>query len=87
MWLLSWILIGLIMGAIARAVLPGRVNGGWVTTLVVGVIGALVGGFIGRAFGANPNDAFFSFSTWLWAFLGSLVVLAVVGLFAGRKSR
>ena len=41
---ISWILIGLIMGAIARSVLPGRTNGGWVTSLIIGVIGAIVGG-------------------------------------------
>lgn len=87
MWFLSWILIGLIMGAIARAILPGRANGGWVVTLIIGVVGAIVGGFIGRAlFDADANESFFSLTTWLWAFIGSLIVLGVWGLVTGRKS-
>lgn len=85
MWILSWILIGLIMGAIARAVLPGRASGGWFVSLVVGVIGAIVGGFVGRLFEAEPNQAFFSFSTWFFAFIGALVVLAIVGAVSGKK--
>jgi len=85
MWFLSWIVIGLIMGAIARAILPGRASGGWFISLIVGVLGAIVGGFIGRAFGANPNQHFWSLSTWFWAFVGSLVVLFLWGLVAGRR--
>lgn len=87
MWLLSWILIGLIMGAIARAVLPGRANGGWIVTLIIGVVGAIVGGFIGRnVFNSNANDQFFSLATWFWAFIGSLIVLAIWGLLSPKKS-
>lgn len=86
MWFLSWIVIGLIMGAIARAIMPGRAAGGWVVTLIIGVVGAFVGGFIGRAFGSDPNQEFWSFSTWFWAFIGSLVVLLIWGLIAGRRS-
>lgn len=86
MWLLSWILIGLIMGAIARAVLPGRANGGWVVSLVIGIVGAIVGGFIGRnVFNANPNDHFFSLATWFWAFIGSLIVLAIWGALSRKN--
>ena len=48
---ISWILIGLIMGAIARSVLPGRTNGGWVTSLIIGVIGAIVGEYMGASAG------------------------------------
>ncbi|WP_307843928.1 GlsB/YeaQ/YmgE family stress response membrane protein [Sanguibacter suaedae] len=86
--LLSWIIIGLVAGAIARAVLPGRAGGGWLTSLVVGVVGAIVGGYIGRHyFGASTNESIFDIGTWLWAFLGSLLVLAIVGLVAGGRSR
>ena len=87
MWILSWIVIGLIMGAIARAILPGRAIGGWGVTLFVCVVGAFVGGFIGRAFGSDPNQEFWSFSTWFWAFIGSLVVLLIWGLISGRRSK
>ncbi|WP_265521730.1 GlsB/YeaQ/YmgE family stress response membrane protein [Oerskovia flava] len=85
MGFLSWILIGLIMGAIARAVMPGRAGGGWIVTLLVGILGALVGGFLGGLFGFEPNEGFFSWSTWIWAFIGSLVVLLIWGAVSGRK--
>ncbi|WP_264032478.1 GlsB/YeaQ/YmgE family stress response membrane protein [Cellulosimicrobium sp. SH8] len=85
---IGWILIGLIMGAIARAILPGKAAGGWIVTLVVGVLGALLGGWIGGAlFGADANDAFFSLTTWFWAFVGSLLVLLIWGAIAGRSTR
>lgn len=83
---ISWILIGLIMGAIARAVLPGRTDGGWVTSLIIGVVGALLGGWIAQAlFNVESNTGFFSFTTWLWAFIGSLLVLVIWGAVTGRK--
>ncbi|XBH20951.1 GlsB/YeaQ/YmgE family stress response membrane protein [Jonesiaceae bacterium BS-20] len=83
---LSWILIGLIMGAIARSVLPGRTNGGWITSLIIGIVGAILGGWIASAaFGVESNTGFFSFTTWLWAFIGSLLVLVIWGAVTGRK--
>ncbi|WP_313276921.1 GlsB/YeaQ/YmgE family stress response membrane protein [Timonella senegalensis] len=82
---IAWILIGLIMGAIARAVLPGRADGGWVVTLVVGVIGAIVGGWIASMVGSSSNNGFFDLKTWLFAFLGSLVVLFIWGAVSGNK--
>lgn len=86
MSIISWILIGLIMGAIGRAVLPGRAEGGWVVSLLVGIAGALLGGFIGReVFNASTNDGFFDLATWFWAFIGSLIVLGIWGALTGRK--
>ena len=85
MGFLSWILIGLIMGAIARAVMPGKAAGGWIVTLIVGIVGAIVGGWIGGLFGFDANEGFFSWATWIWAFIGSLVVLFIWGLIAGRS--
>ncbi len=82
---ISWILIGLIMGAIARSVLPGRTEGGWVTSLVVGVIGAVVGGWIANMVGSSSNNGFFDLKTWFFAFVGSLVVLLIWGAVTGRK--
>lgn len=56
MGIIGWILIGLIMGAIARAILPGKAAGGWFITLVVGVLGALLGGWIGGALFKRPGQ-------------------------------
>ena len=49
MGIIGWILIGLIMGAIARAIVPGKQKGGWIVTLLLGIVGALLGGFIASA--------------------------------------
>lgn len=85
MGFISWILIGLIMGAIARAVLPGRTEGGWITSLIVGVVGAIVGGWIANMVGSDSNNGFFDLTTWFFAFIGSLVVLLIWGAVTGRK--
>ena len=54
---IGWILIGLIMGAIARAILPGKAAGGWIVTLIVGVLGALLGGWIGGAWRSSSSGS------------------------------
>jgi len=87
MGILGWIVLGLIAGAIAKAVLPGRQGGGWIITLVVGVVGALLGGWIGSLiFGGGLGD-FFDLRTWLLAILGAVIVLLIYGAIAGRRSR
>jgi uncharacterized membrane protein YeaQ/YmgE (transglycosylase-associated protein family) len=80
MGIIGWILLGLLAGAIAKGILPGRQGGGWIITLVLGIAGALLGGFIGSAlFGVGISD-FFSISTWLLAIGGSILVLLIYGL-------
>lgn len=86
MTFIGWIILGLLAGAIAKAIMPGQQGGGWLATLVLGVVGALVGGWIGSAiFNVGLNE-FFDLSTWLLAILGSLVVLAVWGFLTKRRS-
>ena len=82
---LGFILLGLIAGAIAKAILPGRQGGGWIATLVLGVIGALIGGWIGGAVFDIGYDGFFSIQSWLIAIVGAIVVLLVYGLITGRR--
>jgi uncharacterized membrane protein YeaQ/YmgE (transglycosylase-associated protein family) len=83
----AFLLLGLIAGAIAKAILPGRQGGGWLVTLVLGVVGALLGGFLGGLlFGVNLGE-FFSIETWLLAIGGSLIVLLIYGAVTGRKRR
>ncbi|NNV10131.1 GlsB/YeaQ/YmgE family stress response membrane protein, partial [Geobacillus sp. MMMUD3] len=85
MGFIAYLILGLIAGAIAKAILPGRQGGGWIATLILGVIGALVGGWLGGLiFGAEMN-AFFSLSTWLCAIGGSIIVLLIWGLITGRS--
>jgi uncharacterized membrane protein YeaQ/YmgE (transglycosylase-associated protein family) len=87
MGILGFLLLGLIAGAIAKAILPGRQGGGWVITLVLGVVGALLGGWIGSLiFGGGLGD-FFDLRTWLLSILGAVIVLLIYGAVVGRRSR
>lgn len=82
-----FLLLGLIAGAIAKLILPGKQGGGWIATLVLGVIGALLGGWIGGMLFGEGVDAFFSLSSWLLAIGGSLIVLLIWGFITSRGSK
>ena len=87
MGILAFLILGLIAGALAKAILPGRQGGGWVITLVLGVVGAILGGWIGSLiFGGGLGD-FFDLRTWLLSILGAVIVLLVYGAVTGRKSK
>jgi uncharacterized membrane protein YeaQ/YmgE (transglycosylase-associated protein family) len=85
MGIIGWILIGLIMGALAKAAL-NRKGGSWVGSLLIGVVGALVGGFLGSIAFDRGIGSFWSPWTWLLAFVGSVIVLAVWGAISGRSA-
>lgn len=85
MTIFGWILIGLIAGSLAKAILPGKQGGGWIATLVLGVVGAMVGGFIGNAVFGGGLQEFFSLQTWLLATGGSIVVLLIWGMVTGKR--
>jgi len=80
MGIIGWIVLGLVAGAIAKAILPGTQGGGWIITLVLGVVGALLGGFIGSAVFGIGLEGFFSIQTWLLAIGGAIIVLLIYGL-------
>jgi uncharacterized membrane protein YeaQ/YmgE (transglycosylase-associated protein family) len=81
----GFLILGLVAGAIAKLILPGKQGGGWFVTLILGIVGALLGGWLGGIiFDVNLNE-FFSISTWLLAIGGSLIVLLIYGLIVGRK--
>jgi uncharacterized membrane protein YeaQ/YmgE (transglycosylase-associated protein family) len=83
---LSFIILGLIAGVIAKLILPGRQGGGWFITLLLGVVGALLGGWLaGLIFGIGYDD-FWSIQSWLIAIVGSIIVLLIWGLIT-RNSR
>ncbi|PZP23318.1 MAG: GlsB/YeaQ/YmgE family stress response membrane protein, partial [Cutibacterium granulosum] len=65
MGIIAWIVLGLIAGAIAKAIMPGEQGGGWFATLILGVVGAMLGGFIGKAIFHVQLDRFWSLKTWL----------------------
>ncbi|MCT9869860.1 GlsB/YeaQ/YmgE family stress response membrane protein [Paenarthrobacter aurescens] len=82
----GFLLLGLLAGAIAKLILPGRQGGGWFVTLLLGVVGALLGGWIGGLIFNTGLQEFFSLTTWLLAIGGSIIVLLIYGLVTGRKA-
>ncbi|GAA1347468.1 GlsB/YeaQ/YmgE family stress response membrane protein [Arthrobacter koreensis] len=87
MGIIGFLILGLIAGAIAKALLPGRQGGGIIITMVLGVVGALLGGFIGNAIFGVGLEEFFSIQTWLVAIVGSIIVLLVYGMITKRGAR
>jgi uncharacterized membrane protein YeaQ/YmgE (transglycosylase-associated protein family) len=86
MGIIAFLILGLLAGYIAKAVLPGRDPGGLLITLAIGVVGALLGGFLaGFLFGSDPLDEFFDISTWLTAIVGAVLLLLLYRAVAGRR--
>jgi uncharacterized membrane protein YeaQ/YmgE (transglycosylase-associated protein family) len=77
MGVIGWILLGLIAGAIAKAIHRGEEPGGVLGTLAVGVLGALLGGFVASAAGVGGIGSFFSIGTWVIAIGGAFVLLLI----------
>ena len=86
MGIIAFIILGLLAGLIAKAIMPGKDPGGYIVTAVIGVVGALLGGFLAAAlFGAHPLDEFFDISTWLTAIVGSIILLAIYRVVVDRN--
>ncbi|MGO1507945.1 MAG: GlsB/YeaQ/YmgE family stress response membrane protein [Microbacteriaceae bacterium] len=87
MGFLAFLLLGLIAGAIAKLILPGKQGGGWFVTLLLGVVGAILGGWLGSLiFGVGINE-FWSLSSWALAIGGAIIVLLIYGLIVGRGNK
>jgi len=80
---LGWILFGLIVGIVAKLLMPGRDPGGFIVTMALGIAGALLGGFLGRAVGwYGPNDG----AGFLMSVLGAIVLLALYRMLFVRRT-
>jgi len=85
MGIIGWILLGLLAGIIAKAIMPGDDPGGIIVTTLIGIAGALLGGLIARALDlGDPIDEFFDLSTWIAAIIGAIVLLLIYRLVVGR---
>jgi uncharacterized membrane protein YeaQ/YmgE (transglycosylase-associated protein family) len=82
---IAWIVVGLIAGWLAKMIMPGREPGGFVMTLVIGVVGAVIGGFIWNMMGATGPTGFNIGSIFI-ATIGALVLLAIWKAVAGRTA-
>ena len=81
MGIIGWVILGLCAGAIARIILPGdRGPGGCIGTTVIGIVGALLGGFIASALDIGEIGDFFDLGTWLIAIGGSVLLLLIIGV-------
>ena len=86
MGFIGWIVLGLIAGAIAKAIKPGKQGGGFLATLLLGVLGAVLGGWLGSAIFGVGVEEFWSLATWLLAIGGALILLVIWGLLTRNKS-
>jgi uncharacterized membrane protein YeaQ/YmgE (transglycosylase-associated protein family) len=79
---IGWIIFGLIVGALAKLVMPGRDPGGIIVTMAIGIAGAVIGGWIGRLAGwYGPNDA----AGFVMSLLGAILLLWMYRLAVGRR--
>lgn len=76
MGILSWIILGLIAGALAKLIMPGKDGGGWILTMALGIAGAFVGGWIGTMVGFGSVDGI-NIGSILTAIVGALVLLGI----------
>ncbi|HEX5928103.1 MAG TPA: GlsB/YeaQ/YmgE family stress response membrane protein [Solirubrobacterales bacterium] len=85
MGIIGWIVLGLLAGAIAKAIMPGEDPGGIIVTMLIGIAGAIVGGLIASALDIGDIDEFFDIGTWLIAIGGSLLLLGAYRMIAGDR--
>jgi uncharacterized membrane protein YeaQ/YmgE (transglycosylase-associated protein family) len=87
MGILSWIVFGLIAGGLAKWIMPGKDPGGCIVTILIGIAGAMLGGYVGSRFLNIGDITGFDLRSLLLAVLGSVILLALYRIVAGRSRR
>lgn len=82
--IIGWMVFGLIAGAIARLLVPGRQPIGLLATMILGIIGSFVGGFLGSLF---TGGELWSAAGWIGSIIGAIIVLAIWVMLAGRRGK
>jgi uncharacterized membrane protein YeaQ/YmgE (transglycosylase-associated protein family) len=85
MGIIGWIVFGLVIGLIARALVPGRQNMGIIATTLLGIVGSVIGGLVGSAIAGQPGE--WHAAGWIGSILGAIVLLLVAGGFFTRRHR
>jgi uncharacterized membrane protein YeaQ/YmgE (transglycosylase-associated protein family) len=83
--IIGWIVFGLIAGIIAKAIMPGRDPGGAIVTILLGIAGSLVGGFIGRALFYSGDSTPGMIMSMVFAVIGAIILLAAYRLIRGNS--
>lgn len=83
MGLIYTLLVGLVVGAIAKLLMPGKDPGGWIITIVLGIAGAWVGSFLGRTFGLYAEG---EAAGWIASVVGAMILLFAYRLISGKKA-
>ncbi len=81
--IIAWIIIGLVAGALAKLIMPGDDPGGFIVTILIGIAGAFVGGFLMRLIGVGEGGLIW---TILVATLGAIILLIIYRMFAGQRT-
>ncbi|MEX2027061.1 MAG: GlsB/YeaQ/YmgE family stress response membrane protein [Pirellulaceae bacterium] len=84
--IISWVVFGLVIGLIARLLYPGRQPMGLLTTMVLGIVGSLVGGFISWGLGFRPEEGAFRGAGWIMSIVGALIVVWVSLYLSSRST-
>ena len=87
LWILGWIIFGLIAGIIAKAIMPGKDPGGAIVTILLGIAGSLVGGFIGERLLYSADSGPGRIMSLVFAVIGAIILLALYRLIRGRSMR
>ena len=86
MEILSWIIFGLVAGSVAKLLMPGKDPGGFIWTIIIGIVGALIGGFIASMpmFGQTAVEPGFNLKSFAFAVAGSIILLAIYRVVKGK---
>lgn len=79
---IGWILFGLVVGAIAKFLMPGRDPGGWIVTILLGIAGSFVGGFLATTLMGRDQQS----AGWIGSIIGAIALLFIYRLIVGRRA-
>lgn len=79
--IIGWLIFGLIIGAIAKFLMPGKDPGGWIVTILLGIAGSFVGGFLASQLGGGTSQA----AGWIGSIIGAMLLLFLYRMIVGRR--